>query len=159
MRDFAIRHARSPEALQDPLAFVSGCSLFMPLAIAAEAGFLTEDYFLYYEDPDFSLRLKRLGYAIDGLWTVTIRHLESLSTGRRSPLMEFYSRRNRWYFIERFFPEHLTRQKLRIVYTLQKYLVRGLATSLRVEWAAYRDYLRGRLGRTSRVFSRARRKP
>jgi len=159
LRDFAIRHARSPEALRDPLAFVSGCSLFMPLGIAAEAGFLPEDYFLYYEDPSFSMRLRQLGYAIDGLWTVTIRHLESLSTGRRSPLMEFYSHRNRWYFIERFFPEHLARQKARIVYTLQKYLLRGKLTSIYVEWAAYRDYRHGQLGRTSRVFSRAKRNP
>ena len=157
LRDFAIRHARSPEDLQQPLAFVSGCSLFMPMAIAAKVGFLPEDFFLYYEDPSFSLRLKQEGYGIDALWTVTVRHLESLATGRRSPLMEFYNRRNRWYFIERFFPEHLRRQRLRIFYILQKYLIRAKWTSVRVELAAYRDYRKGLLGRTARTFSRAKR--
>jgi len=83
-RDFALRLATTPESLEDPLAFVSGCSLFMPMAIGAEVGFLPEDYFLYYEDPSFSLLLKRAGYRIGGLWTVTVRHQESLSTGSRS---------------------------------------------------------------------------
>jgi GT2 family glycosyltransferase len=156
-RDFAIRHARTPEALGDPLAFVSGCSLFLPMAIAAEVGFLPEDYFLYYEDPSYSLALRKAGYEIDALWTVTVRHLESLSTGRRSPLMEFYNRRNRWFFIERFFPEHLARQKRRFWYSVQKYLLRFKFTSLKVEWVAFEDYHHARLGKTSRVFSGRRR--
>ena len=156
-RDFALRLATTPEALADPLAFVSGCSLFMPLAIAASVGFLPADYFLYYEDPSFSLRLKQAGYAIAGLWTVTVRHLESLATGRRSPLMEFYSHRNRWFFIERFFPEHLARQQRRIAYTLQKYLLRAKFLAIYVECLAYLEYRRGHLGPTSRSFSRRKR--
>jgi hypothetical protein len=157
-RDFALRLATTPESLEDPLAFVSGCSLFMPMAIAAEVGWLPEDYFLYYEDPSFSLLLKRAGYRIGGLWTVTVRHLESLATGSRSPLMEYYSHRNRWFFIERFFPGHLARQRRRIAYTLQKYLLRGKLMAIRIEWAAYRDYRRGLLGRTLRNFSRQKRR-
>ena len=84
-----------------------------------------------------------------------MRHLESLATGRRSPLMEFYSLRNRWFFIERFFPAQLARQKRRIGYTIQKYLLRGKFKALYISWAAYRDYRRGRLGRTSRTFTTA----
>jgi GT2 family glycosyltransferase len=156
-RDFAIALALTPEALADPLAFVSGCSLFMPLATAAEVGFLPEDYFLYYEDPSFSLLLKRAGYRLGGLWTVTVRHLESLSTGRRSPLMEYYSLRNRWFFIERFFPGHLAGQKRRLWYALQKYLLRGRPWAAHTVWVAYQDYKQGRLGRTSRNFSRLKR--
>jgi len=121
-------------------------------------GFLPEDYFLYYEDPSFSFLLKRAGYAIAGLEAVAVHHLESLSTGRRSPLMEFYSHRNRWYFIERFFPEHLARQKRRIAYSLQKYLLRGMLSTIYVHALAFLDYRRGRLGRTNRTFSRIGRK-
>jgi GT2 family glycosyltransferase len=157
-RDFAITLAKTPESLEDPLAFVSGCSLFMPLAIAAGLGFLPADYFLYYEDPSFSLQLKRAGYGISGLWTVSVRHLESLATGRRSPLMEFYSLRNRWFFIERFFPGHLAAQKRRIAYTIQKYLLRGRFRALCIQWAAYRDYRSGKLGKTERSFGTVPRK-
>ena len=157
-RDFAIRLAATPEDLADPMGFVSGCSLFMPLPLAAALGFLPEDYFLYYEDPSFSLQLKRSGHPIAGLWSVVVRHQESLATGRRSPLMEFYSHRNRWFFIERFFPEHLARQKRRIPYTIQKYLLRGKFSTLYVEWAAWRDYQLGRLGRTQRSFTTTRRR-
>ena len=153
-RDFAIRLATSPADLEAPLAFVSGCSLFLPMEIAARVGYLPDDYFLYYEDPSFSLSLKRAGFAIAGLDNVVIRHLESLSTGTRSPLMEFYSHRNRWYFIERFFPEHLARQQWRNWYTFQKYFLRGKFAELYVQFLAYWDYRHGRLGRTDRPLSR-----
>jgi len=151
-RDFSIRLAPTPESLDDPLAFVSGCSLFTPVAIAAEAGFLPEDFFLYREDCSFSFLLRRAGHQLGGVWPVAVRHLESLSTGRRSPLMDYYNLRNRWFFIERFFPDRLAQQKRRIWYTVQKYLLRGKFSALRTEWAAYRDYRRGLLGRSGRVF-------
>ena len=155
MRDFAIDLAGMPQGLEHPLAFVSGCSLFMPMA-AAEVGFLPEDYFLYYEDPSFSLLLKRGRDRSAGwLGPVTVPHPESLATGGAARSWRTYSRRNRWFFIERFFPEHLARQRRRIAYTLQKYLLRGKLTAIRIEWAAYRDYRRGLLGRTLRSFSRA----
>ena len=152
-RDFAVVPAASPTSLQDPLAVVSGCSLFLPLASAAAVDFLPEDYFLYYEDAAFSLLLKQAGYQLAGLSTVTVKHLESLSGGRRSPLIEFYNHRNRWFFIARFFPAELARQQRRIWYAVQKYLFRGKVMALYIEWAAYRDYRHGLMGRTTRCFS------
>jgi GT2 family glycosyltransferase len=155
-RDFSIRHANDPGTLErDPLAFVSGCSLFMRTAVAAGLGFLPEDYFLYYEDPSFSLLLRAAGYALSGLPEVQIEHLGSLATGWRSPLMEFYSRRNRWLFVARFFPRDLARQRRLFWYHVQKYLFRFRFDSLKVEWLARKDWLAGRTGRTDRTFSRA----
>jgi hypothetical protein len=154
-RDFSIKHAHSPKVLEeDPLAFVSGCSLFMATDVARRMGNLPEIFFLYYEDPTFSMLLKEAGYQISGLESVELIHLGSLSTGWRSPLMEFYSRRNRWYFIERFFPERLAEQRRRFWYHAQKYFFRARFGSLRVEWMAYRDFLARRQGRTERLFSR-----
>jgi GT2 family glycosyltransferase len=153
LKDFVPRLVFTPEVFdEDPMSYISGCSLFMRAEPAASVGFIPEEYFLYYEDPAFSLLLRRAGFQLGGIWSVVIRHYESLSTGRRSPLMEYYGRRNRWFFIQRFFPEYLAAQKRRIFHTLQKYLLRGKLGTLRVEWAAYKDFKAGRTGPTDRVF-------
>ena len=155
LKDFSIMLAQTVEELEEePLAYVSGCSLFARSAVFEEVGFIPDDYFLYYEDPAFTYELKKRGYKISGLDSVVVDHAESLATGRRSPLMEFYNRRNRWYFIERYHPGALKGQKRRFLYVLQKNLFRLKFSRFKEEWIAYLDYRMGRLGRTSRPFSR-----
>jgi GT2 family glycosyltransferase len=154
-RDFSIKFAQTPQCLEtDPMSFVSGCSLFIRTSVAAEVGFIPEHYFLYYEDPSFGCELRKAGYTLSGVWGVLVFHIESLSTGRRSSLMEFYNRRNRWYFIQRYFPDHLSRQKRRIWYRIQKWIFRARFDRIHIEILAYLDFRKGRLGRTQRVFSR-----
>jgi len=156
--DYATDFAETAEVLEaDPLSFASGCSLFFRLDVAAKIGFLPEEYFLYYEDPAFSFELRRIGYTISAVASVRVEHAGSLSTGRRSALMEFYCRRNRWYFIEKYFPRALSRQKQMIWYNLQKWLLRGKFARMGVEMAAYRDYRKGRMGKTDRDLSPRRR--
>lgn len=41
--------------------FLTGCALFIPMAIVKKVGFLDERYFLYYEDADYSERVRRNG--------------------------------------------------------------------------------------------------
>ena len=155
LRDFAIAFVSDPAELErDPLTFVSGCSLFSATATLADLGFIPEDYFLYYEDPALTLEARRKGLLASGVPGVVVHHLESLSTGRRSPLMEFYNRRNRWWLIQRYFPEHLNRQRRGIWYRLQKWLFRGQLNAIRIELQAYADFKAGKTGPTDRVFSR-----
>ena len=155
LRDFAIAFVSDPAELEgDPLTFVSGCSLFAATATLADLGFIPDDYFLYYEDPALTLEARRKGLLASGVPEVVVHHLESLSTGRRSPLMEFYNRRNRWWLIQRYFPEHLDRQRRRIWYRLQKWLFRGRLDAIHIELQAYADFKAGKTGPTDRVFSR-----
>lgn len=147
-RNFSIRYAQNPESLEtDPLSYVSGCSLFIRTDVAAKVGFFPEQYFLYYEDPAFGLELRRAGYQTSGVWDVLVYHIESLSTGHRSNLMEFYSRRNRWHFIQTYFPEELNRQRRQIWRPIQKYLFRGRPGRALLEWKAYQHFKAGRTGR------------
>jgi len=153
--DFAIRFAQDAATLEsEPFAYVSGCSLFLDLAKAAAVGYLPEEYFLYYEDPAFSLELKQAGHAISGVESVVVWHHESLSTQRRSCLTEYYTRRNRWFFIQRFFPEYLKSQQRRRWYTLQKWIFRARFDRLRIELMAYRDFRHGLRGKSLRNLTR-----
>ncbi len=155
MKDFAISLVDRPEVLEsDPLSFVSGCSLFAAMPTFEALGFIPHEYFLYYEDPAFTLEARRSGFKVSGVPGVKVHHLESLSTGRRSPLMEFYNRRNRWYFIQRYFPDHLSTQKRLIWYRIQKWAFRARFDRIRIEVLAFIDFRKGRWGKTHRSFAR-----
>lgn len=155
LKDFSISLVDRPEVLEtDPLSYVSGCSLFASTQVLESLGYIPHDYFLYYEDPALTFEARKQGFKVSGVPEVQVHHLESLSTGRRSPLMEFYNRRNRWFFIQRYFPDHLARQKRWIWYRLQKWAFRARFDRIRIEILAFVDFRRGRLGRTHRVFSR-----
>jgi GT2 family glycosyltransferase len=130
----------------DPTAFLSGCSLFLRLEATAQVGFLPEAYFLYYEDIAFSLRLKQQGWRLGMIPSVVVRHDGSLTSGRRSPLVEYYNKRNRWFFMQEFFPDRLQTCHWDLFRSLQKYAFRGRWMRLRMEWAAYRDFRAGRTG-------------
>ncbi len=155
LRDFSISLTADPAVLEsNPLSFVSGCSLFAATGFLASLGFIPDTYFLYYEDPALTLEVRRRGFLASGVPAIQIDHLESLSTGRRSPLMEFYNRRNRWFFIQRYFPEELGAQKRGMAYRIQKWVFRGRFDAIWVEYQAYQDFRKGLTGRTERLFSR-----
>lgn len=150
-RDFATLPIHGVEAMEgDAMAYVSGCSLFFSLALAARVGFIPEDYFLYYEDPAFSLEIRRLGFDLSALERIVVRHEESHATGPRSPLMEYYSRRNRWAFIQRYFPDQLEHQRRRAWYRFQSLAFRGAFRRIWIEWLAMRDWKAGKMYRTNR---------
>lgn len=62
-------HHDSPQGISTPLPteYLSGCALLIPKRAFFDVGLLDEDYFLYYEDVDWSLRARRAGYS---LWVI-----------------------------------------------------------------------------------------
>jgi GT2 family glycosyltransferase len=151
-RDFASAPLQEATAVEtDPMAYVSGCAMFFRTPVGVAAGGIPEEYFLYYEDLAFSWAIRALGLGLGVVPTVTVHHAESLASGRRSALVEFYNRRNRWRFIQRYFPERLGEQERRFfTYQLQKLLFRFRFGRIRLEWLAWRDFKAGRLRRTHR---------
>jgi len=153
-RDFATNVLEDrAELATHPMAYVSGCAMFFRTERGVAVGCIPEEYFLFYEDAAFNWEFRKVGYRLGAVDGVEIQHIGSLSTGRRSALMEFYCRRNRWRLIQRYFPERLPGQALRFyTYQLQKRLLGLKFAHLRLEWLAYRDFRAGRLGPTDRRF-------
>lgn len=150
-KDFSIEPILLASVLEEnPLSFVSGCSLFIRTELAHELGYIPEDYFLYYEDPAFTLEVRRHGFSASLCPEVVVLHEQSLSTGHRSRLMEYYSRRNRWAFIQRYFPDCLRTQRRMVWYRFQSLLFRGAFRRAKWEWLAMQDWKAGRMGRTTR---------
>jgi GT2 family glycosyltransferase len=66
---------------------------------------MNEDYFLYFEDADWSLEIKKRGLRIVVEPASIIYHKNAGSTGGSgSPLQQYYQTRNRFYFGMKFAP-------------------------------------------------------
>jgi GT2 family glycosyltransferase len=53
--------SRMAEALEKPVAFISGASMYLPRETLQSVGYLDERYFLYCEEVDFAERCRRRG--------------------------------------------------------------------------------------------------
>jgi GT2 family glycosyltransferase len=95
----ADRGFQEPDAGQydEPVEVFTACGNGMALRTAAgrDAGWLDDDFFLYYEDTDLSWRLRSRGWTIRYEPTAVLRHLHSASSTEWSPLWTFHVDRNR----------------------------------------------------------------
>lgn len=79
--------------------FVTGCLMMVPRHVTENVGMLSEEYFLYGEDTDYSLRVLKAGYRNLDNHKSVIYHKGSKTTGSRfSKVKYYYSTRNRLYF-------------------------------------------------------------
>lgn len=90
-------------AAEAAIDYIVGASLLIPKPVIENAGLLSEDYFLYYEELDYCERVKRLGYALGVAVESSVYHKEGASTGSgKSDLADYYSTRSRVRFMRRF---------------------------------------------------------
>jgi GT2 family glycosyltransferase len=82
-------------------AYAHGAGMMVRREIINEVGLMPEVYFLYYEEIDWSERIKAHGYSIYFIPQSVILHKESISTGKSSPLKSYYLIRNRIVFTRR----------------------------------------------------------
>lgn len=81
--------------------YAHGAAMIVRREVIEKAGLMPECYFLYYEELDWSMMIRRAGYEIWYEPACTVYHKESQSTGKTSPLKTFYITRNRLLFAKR----------------------------------------------------------
>lgn len=114
----------------DDMTFATGCCFLMPADVARRTGGFRDDFFIYCEDVELSLRLARMGYRLYYQPAARLRHRESprraLSSAfatlhrdrnRRRLVREHYSLPERLRFALWFYPTRLIR--------FAQYLLRG----------------------------------
>lgn len=112
---------------REKVEFATGCCLFIPSKVIKKVGYLTDDYFLYYEDTDYCMRIREKGFNIIYEPTAILYHKESASTGGNlSKLYIYYNTRNRLIFNKRF------NKKNKIIYMTYFYITRLIKCAL---WA------------------------
>lgn len=81
--------------------YAMGAAMLVKREVIDKAGEMPESYFLYYEELDWSQRIREAGYTIWYESQSKIYHKESVATGKMSPLKQYYMTRNRLYFVKR----------------------------------------------------------
>lgn len=82
--------------------FAPGCFLLFDTAVFRRIGLLDETYFVYYEDADYAWRLRDSGIMIRyAPESVVVHKVSALTGGSASPFTQYYSNRNRIYFIRK----------------------------------------------------------
>lgn len=84
-----------------PTHFLHGAAMIVRRDVITAVGGMPEDYFLYYEEMDWSESIKRAGYELWYLPFMKIIHKESSTVGAGSPLKKYYITRNRLLFAKR----------------------------------------------------------
>lgn len=84
-----------------PTPYAHGAAMMVKREVIEKAGVMPECYFLYYEELDWSLMIRRAGYEIWYEPSCTIFHKESQTTGQMSPLKTYFITRNRLLFAQR----------------------------------------------------------
>lgn len=74
--------------------YITGCCMLVKREAIEKIGLLSEDYFLYYEDVDWCLRVRQAGYKIAYVPGAFIWHKISRSANAGSPQYVYYHSRN-----------------------------------------------------------------
>ena len=83
--------------------FMTGCSMLIKREVFEKAGLLSEDYFMYFEDLDFCVKLRNAGYKIWYNPKAIIYHKVGLSSGgEESPFSIEWGTRNRLLFMKKY---------------------------------------------------------
>ncbi len=156
-RDWYRGRTDTPDSLRlQPGGMANGCALLVPKGIIERAGLLDEDFFMYAEDVDYILRARAVGAEVWLVPSSVIYHRESASSGGSgSPLVVYYTTRNRLFLVVRhqknwlgraFFLSYFGLTRLPVILN---YLRRGRRTQLTALLNGIADYRQGRMGRAA----------
>ena len=84
-----------------PTAAAHGCAMMVKREVVNKTGMFPVKFFLYYEEWDWSVRIRKAGYTIWYQAAAVIYHKDSMSVGKENPLKTYYHTRNRILFMRR----------------------------------------------------------
>ena len=108
--------------------YAHGAAMMVRREVPRKAGPMPDIYFLYYEELDWSVRIRKQGWKIAYDPRCTVFHKESATTGQQSPLRSYYLTRNRLLFAWRNL--HGTARMLSVTYQLCIAVPKSIAAAL-----------------------------
>ncbi len=83
--------------------FITGCCMLIKAEVFKNVGMLPEEYFMYYEDADFCVKVKEKGYELGLCENAIIYHKVSASSGgNQSAFSIKWATRNRMLFMKKY---------------------------------------------------------
>lgn len=131
----------------DGLDFVSGGCLLTPLDAIRRIGLIDESFFLYGEDVDYSIRIRRAGLKLVYAPAARVWHRGGGATNYGSPKHDYYTVRNTLTLVRKHHPGAMPLALAQTLFrcTLGKAL-RGERERLRAVYRAWSDFRSGVVG-------------
>lgn len=82
-------------------AYVHGAAMMTTREVIENVGVMPEEFFLYYEELDWSEQIRNAGYKVYVEPNALVFHKESMAVGKNSTLKTYYHTRNRIFFVRR----------------------------------------------------------
>ncbi|AFK04966.1 glycosyl transferase family 2 [Emticicia oligotrophica DSM 17448] len=98
IQSFAIGYGVKDMGQYDEIAptnLAHGAAMMVRAEAVKEAGLMPEEFFLYYEEIDWCMKIREKGYLIYFVPKSLVLHKESISVGKQSALQVYYKTRNR----------------------------------------------------------------
>lgn len=77
--------------------YLPGTALFIKGEVLRKVGFLSEDFFMYGEDLDYSLRVKKAGYRLVYFPDTTVYHDTPFSSIKKKTVVEFLKKQKNYF--------------------------------------------------------------
>lgn len=146
-------HVPARVELPRQIPWASGCAMLMPRRVLESVGGLDDRYFIYWEDVDFNLRVRAIGYKVSLVPASRIYHKVSRSPIGNSASGRYYYVRNNLLMIK----THATGYRVgmwRVIIERMRESLRAIknrnvtpGVSLCATLRAIRDHLVGRYGK------------
>jgi GT2 family glycosyltransferase len=134
-----------------PVDTLIGASMLIPFKAIRTVGLLDEQFFLYFEDGEASVRFARHGFPLTVALKSRVFHKEGATTGRKSLNTQYYFYRNRMILLHQY-ANPLQWLSIQF-YTAFRMLRTGVKSlldpeperklSAKIQWIALRDFYRG----------------
>jgi hypothetical protein len=112
--------------MADDVEAFCGAGAVLRTAAVRRVGGFPAHFFLYYEDTDTSLRLRRAGWRIRYVPAARLTHRHAASSDQRSARFHYFNERNRLLMIVRCAPAGVTRRELwRFTRSVAGFALRG----------------------------------
>lgn len=130
------------------LDFLTGACMLMRTATLERVGLIDERYFIYCEDIDLSLRIRRMGLRLELVREAEMWHKNGGVMGKLTARRDYYMVRNSLLLVHKHYPAMLPAALLFSLYrcSMPK-LARGEWSRMRAVGAAYRDFFHFVAGR------------
>jgi len=101
------RARRAAKSRRIELEHLIGACLLVRSQAIRDVGLMDESYFLYREETDWCIRMRRNGWRLYCRPDATVRHKQARSIGFKSPTHDYYAVRNILRLVQKFFPKSL----------------------------------------------------
>jgi GT2 family glycosyltransferase len=130
-----------------PVDYITGCSLLIRTEVVRQIGLLREDYFMYWEEVEWSARARRLGWNSIYVPSSVVWHKVGASLAQaESPKAYYYHARNWLDFVGHTAPARLPLALAHVAAASALSMLRGQPAMAAARMRGIADAARGRLG-------------